>query len=32
VVVIGGEVGRVEELSQNRGIDGMVVNECCENF
>jgi hypothetical protein len=32
VGVAGGEVGRAEELSQNRGMDGMVVNECREVF
>ena len=30
--VAGGEVGRAEELSQNRGMDGMGVNECREIF
>jgi hypothetical protein len=32
VGVAGGEVGRAEELSQNRGIDGMVVMNIVKIF
>jgi hypothetical protein len=32
VGVARGEVGGAEELSQNRGIDGIAVSECRENF
>jgi hypothetical protein len=30
--IAGGEAGRIEELRQNRTIDGMVVNECREEM